>query len=132
MDSQPPSFPVNSTSLIVTKQKMEVQLPATTKVKFMRQVLVQKERSFIQEPYDLGEWQTPVSKTNLSSCPSPPFLQGWWGSFFSYPIILLTFCALGPCPFKFLAFGKLRVRTSPCLHLGQWGRLLGTPPDCLQ
>ena len=41
---------------------MEVQLPATIKTKLMGQMLVQKERGFIQVLRGLGEWQTPISK----------------------------------------------------------------------
>ena len=41
---------------------MVVWLPATTKAKLVRQVLLQKE-GFIQVPCDLGAWWTLVSKT---------------------------------------------------------------------
>ena len=38
---------------------MEVQLPVATKAKLMRQMLVQKERGFIQVLHDLVEQWTP-------------------------------------------------------------------------
>ena len=53
----------------VTEQKMEVQLPATIKTKLMGQMLVQKERGFIQVLCDLGEWRL------LSQGPSPQPVQ---------------------------------------------------------
>ena len=42
-----------------------VHLPAITKAKLMRQLLVKKERSFIQMLFDLGEWQTPRLNAHL-------------------------------------------------------------------
>ena len=50
----------------VTEQNMEVRLPVATKAKLMRQMLVQKERGFVQLG-DPGEWRTPVAKTSLSA-----------------------------------------------------------------
>ena len=47
---------------------MEVWLPVTTKAKLVRQVLVQREKSFIQVLHDLGEWWTPVWKTISPFC----------------------------------------------------------------
>ena len=41
------------------KKKAEVQLPASTKAKLKRQVLMQKERSLIYMLCHLGEWGTP-------------------------------------------------------------------------
>lgn len=41
---------------------MEVELPASIRAKLVRQVVVQRERGFIQEPQDLGGWWTLISK----------------------------------------------------------------------
>ena len=46
--------------LLLEGNKMEVWMPATKKAKLVRQVLVQREKSFIQVLHDLGEWWTPV------------------------------------------------------------------------
>lgn len=56
--------------------KLQVQLPAATKGKLVRQVQVKKERDFIQVPCDRGEWWTPVFKTISPSCSGPGFLKG--------------------------------------------------------
>ena len=45
-----------------TKQKTRVWLPVTIKRKLMRQMLVQKEKGFLQVLHDLGEGQNHVSK----------------------------------------------------------------------
>lgn len=42
---------------------MEVQLPVATKAKIVREMLVQKEKGFIQMLSNLGEWQTLISKS---------------------------------------------------------------------
>ena len=54
--------------------KVEVWLPATTKIKLEMQVLVQKKRGFIKVPCDLGKWWTPVSKTISISLIKPEVL----------------------------------------------------------
>lgn len=103
-------------SEVVTEQKTEVWLPASTKAKLMRQVLVQKERGSIQVPCDLGEWWTPISKTNslhskdhLFFLLKPEVLTRIGkGRIFFYPIILLAFGVLGSCLFIFLAFSRFR------------------------
>ena len=46
---------------------MEFWLPVTAKEKLVRQVLVQKERGFIQVVCDLGEWWTSVLKSIFSA-----------------------------------------------------------------
>ena len=48
--------------VFVNQTKMEVRLPVTTKAKFMWQMLVHKERGFIQVQQDLGEWLTSITK----------------------------------------------------------------------
>ena len=45
---------------------MWVQLPLITKAKLKRQMLVQKERGFIQVLCDMGDWPTPL--LNADSC----------------------------------------------------------------
>ena len=49
-------------------KKTEAHLPATTKAQLMRQMLVQKERGFIQVLHYLEEWQTPFPKLISSFC----------------------------------------------------------------
>ena len=51
--------------------------------------------------------------------------SGEGGFFFSYPIVLLAFDTLGPCPFIFLAFGATQCKNLPMCYLGLWGRLPG-------
>ena len=47
---------------------MEVQLPVSIEANLVRQMLVKKERRFIQVLCSLGEWLTPVSKPSSSFC----------------------------------------------------------------
>lgn len=54
----------------VTKQKRGVHLPAATKAKFTRQVLMQKERGSIQMLHNLGEWRTPCLFHKTQTKPS--------------------------------------------------------------
>ena len=98
----PPGLPKT-----ITKQ-MDVWLPA----KLMRQVLVQKEKSFIQVPCNLGEWWTPISKTNSSSCSSLQcsYREREGRASFSYPVFFLPLVCLGPYPFIFLAFGSIQCK----------------------
>lgn len=46
----------------ITGQKTRVWLPVTTKRKVVRQMLVQREKCFLQVLHDLGEGQNHVSK----------------------------------------------------------------------
>lgn len=64
----------------------------------------------------------------LSQRPFPLPAQGCYRDregrvFFSYPIIFLAFGRLQPCPFIFLAFDLLSVRTRPLHLLAQLRRL---------
>ena len=91
---------------------MEVQLPAFTKAKLVRQVLVQKER-FYQVPHNRGQWWTAVSETISVFLLKAAVLIGIErGKLFSYPII-------------FLAFGVLRALS---IHLSSFPCMLGPYP----
>ena len=54
-----------------------------------------------------------------------------FGALGPYPSIFLAFGMIGSYPFIFLSFCVLGVRTSPCCHPCQQGRLSGTLTDCL-
>lgn len=65
---------------------MEVWLLDATKAKFPRQMLVQKASYFIQEPQDLGEGWTLLSKTqSIFSVEDQGFIGIGRGGIFFYP-----------------------------------------------
>lgn len=106
-----------------------------------KQVLVQKERSFIRVPCNLGEWLTPIAKTISPFCSSPQFFWGQGKESLGFSIQLSCWLLLcsgsvrsssqfptcwGPAVHLsncwhtwalpiFLALGSLRVRTFPGL-----------------
>lgn len=74
---------------------MEVRLSASPRATLVRQVVVQRERGFSQEPFDLGERWTLVSKAiSLPAQVHCSYRYRRGGLFSHYPIILLAFGGL--------------------------------------
>lgn len=120
-----------------------IRLPAATKTKLVRQVLVQKGRVLFRW-HDLENGRLPSKRPSpfpAQACSSYRNREG--RAFFSLSIHLPSFWHIGAFPFIYLSLWPagalpvhlssvwpLSVRTSSCCHLGQLGRLPCTPADC--
>ena len=77
--------------------------------------LVQKLSSLLR-CHNLREWQTPISETiPLPAQASSSHKDREGRALFPIQLSCQLLVCLGPYPFIFLAFGKLSVRTSPCI-----------------
>lgn len=109
--------------LIVTK--MQVWLPASTKAKFMRQMLVQKARGLFKS-HNLGKIvDSPLKDHSLFLLKSSSYKGQREDVFFFFLSNYLAsfWHAQDLYPFIFLAFGTLSLRIFPCVILANGNTL---------